>query len=245
MPRVAIDFSNTVIYHFVCKDTNVKSEYVGSTTNFNKRKGAHKVNCFCETTRHHYKLYQTIRENGGWDNWDMLPLEEFSCKNRTQQLIREQYWLDRLKPDMNSYLAYREGTTIKEKMKAYREANADKLKEKYKAYREANAEILKEKMKSYREANAEILKEKKKAYYEAKTEMLKEKKMAYREANAEILKENTEVINEKMKAYREANADKLKEKRSIKHTCECGSVCALYRKAIHERTQKHKDFMIS
>ena len=193
MPRVAIDFSKTVIYHFVCKDTNVKSEYVGSTTNFNKRKNHHKNDCCYETSNHHLKIYQTIRENGGWDNWDMVPLEEFSCENKTQQVIREQYWFDRLKPDMNSYVAYREGTTIKEKRKAYYE-------EKYKAYREANADKL---------------------------------------------KENAEVISEKRKAYREANAEILKEKRSIKHTCECGSVCALYRKAIHERTQKHKDFMIS
>jgi hypothetical protein len=238
MPRVAIDFSKTVIYHFVCKDTNVKSEYVGSTTNFNKRKNHHKNDCCYETSNHHLKIYQTIRENGGWDNWDMVPLEEFSCENKTQQVIREQYWFDRLKPDMNSYVAYREGTTIKEKRKAYYE-------EKYKAYREANADKLKEKKKAYREANADKIKEKKKAYREANADKIKEKRKAYREANADKLKENAEVISEKRKAYREANAEILKEKRSIKHTCECGSVCALYRKAIHERTQKHKDFMIS
>jgi len=188
MPRVAIDYSKTVIYRFVCKDTNVKSEYVGSTTNFNKRKGGHKTNCCYETKHHHYKLYQTIRENGGWDNWDMVPLEEFSCENKTQQLIREQYWIDRLKPELNSYVAYREGTTLKEK---------------------------------------------KKACYDARVE----KNKAYREANSVV-------INEKKKAYREANSVMLKEKRSIKHTCECGVVYYFYAKSKHEKTQKHKDFIM-
>ena len=129
MPKVSMDYSKTIIYHFVCQDTNIKCSYIGSTTNFSKRKGQHKANCNMETAEHHhYKVYQTIRDNGGWTNWKMKPLEEFPCENKTQQMIREQHWIDQLKPELNCRASYLEGTKL-EKWKAYREANKDKIKE--------------------------------------------------------------------------------------------------------------------
>jgi hypothetical protein len=44
----------------------------------------------------------TIREKGGWDNWTMIPLEEFSCETRIQACIRENKWLEELKPCLNT-----------------------------------------------------------------------------------------------------------------------------------------------
>ena len=38
MPRKAIDYSRTIIYKIVCNDLNVEECYVGSTTDFSKRK---------------------------------------------------------------------------------------------------------------------------------------------------------------------------------------------------------------
>lgn len=96
MPKVAMDYSKTIIYHFVCKNELIKCSYVGSTTNFIKRKNQHKS--ACNNLENKLQLYQTIRENGNWDNWIMKPLEEFPCENKTQQMIREQYWIDQLKP---------------------------------------------------------------------------------------------------------------------------------------------------
>jgi hypothetical protein len=103
-----------------------------------KRKYGHKFHCQNEKSlHHHYKIYQTIRENGGWTNWEMKPIEEFPCKNKKQQLIREQYWIDRLKPVMNSYVAHLKRIDKIKKMKAYRKANA-----------KANAEKIKERRKT-------------------------------------------------------------------------------------------------
>ena len=42
-----------------------------------------------------------MRENGGWENWTMVPLEEYPCENSIQSRIRERYWEDTLKADMN------------------------------------------------------------------------------------------------------------------------------------------------
>lgn len=165
MPRVAMDFSKTVIYHFVCKDEMIKCSYVGSTTNFAKRKNGHKSVCHNETSKnHHDKVYQTIREHGGWINWDMKPLEEFHCENKTQQVIREQYWIDRLKPEMNCYKAY-QPLERTEYIKEYHQKNAEKISEYHKEYQLENAESISEKKKSYRLINADKIKKQNNAKY--------------------------------------------------------------------------------
>jgi hypothetical protein len=33
MPKVKMDYSNTIIYKIFCKDTNIKEAYIGHTTN--------------------------------------------------------------------------------------------------------------------------------------------------------------------------------------------------------------------
>ena len=54
MPRTAVDYSKTIIYKIVCNDLNVKDIYVGSTTDFTKRKNKHKSCC---DTNSFYKIY--------------------------------------------------------------------------------------------------------------------------------------------------------------------------------------------
>ena len=64
MPRLSVNYSNTVIYKIVCKDLNIKDLYVGSTTDFIRRKSMHKFNC--NKNACNYKIYEIIRKNGGW-----------------------------------------------------------------------------------------------------------------------------------------------------------------------------------
>ena len=104
MPRLPIDYSNSIIYKIVCKDPNIKSLYVGSTTNFSKRKNQHKFDCNKVTSNNYiYKIYQFIRSNGGWDNWEMVMIEQYKCESKLELLMRERYWLDELHADLNSY----------------------------------------------------------------------------------------------------------------------------------------------
>ena len=82
MPRLAIDFSKNVIYKLVCKDVNIKECYVGHTTDFTNRKYGHKSNCINPNSRdYNYYVYQFINKTGGWNNWSMIMIEEFPCKN--------------------------------------------------------------------------------------------------------------------------------------------------------------------
>ena len=85
MPQV--DYSNSTIYKLCCKDTSIKDIYIGSTTNFRQRKSQHKNCCNNENNKHYnYRLYKFIRENGGFDNWEMFMIEEFKCENKLQKL---------------------------------------------------------------------------------------------------------------------------------------------------------------
>ena len=45
MPKVEIDYSNTIIYKITCKDPSITDVYVGHTTNFVQRKHCHKQSC--------------------------------------------------------------------------------------------------------------------------------------------------------------------------------------------------------
>lgn len=85
------DYSKGLIY--TIKTGN--SVYVGSTTNFTKRKCRHKQNIKTDNTN----LYKTIRENGG--EWDMKPYKEFSCENKTQLIIEEERVRCELNADLN------------------------------------------------------------------------------------------------------------------------------------------------
>ena len=72
MPKTDIDYSNTIIYKITCCDETIKDVYVGHTTNFVQRKHAHKQGCNNpKSSNYDCKLYNTMRERGGWNNWKM------------------------------------------------------------------------------------------------------------------------------------------------------------------------------
>ena len=88
MPKDNIDYSNTIIYKICCKDDTIKDKYIGHTTNFSQRKYAHKI--ACGKLDNVLKIYKIIRENGGWDNWDMVEIAKYNCKDAIEARIKEQ-----------------------------------------------------------------------------------------------------------------------------------------------------------
>ena len=99
MPKVIIDYSNTIIYKITCKDKNVTDIYVGHTTNFVQRKHAHKQGCINNTSP---KVYDVIRNNGGWSNWVMEIINFFNCKNLYEAKQYEQEYFISLHATLNS-----------------------------------------------------------------------------------------------------------------------------------------------
>ncbi len=103
MPKVEIDYSNTIIYKITCKDPNVKELYVGHTTNFIQRKHNHKTSCNNPNSPYNKcYLYQVIRNNGGWNNWVMEIIDFFKCDNLYEARKKEQEYFISLNATLNS-----------------------------------------------------------------------------------------------------------------------------------------------
>ena len=99
MPKNLVDYSKTIIYKIFCKDTNITDIYVGHTTNFTQRKYQHRISC---SSQNKLKIYDVIRKNGGWDNWDMVEIACYNCKDATEARIKEYEHYKELKPTLNS-----------------------------------------------------------------------------------------------------------------------------------------------
>ena len=103
MPKTDIDYSNTIIYKITCKDPQITDIYVGHTTNFVQRKYAHKQCCInMKSCNYSCKLYDTMRNNGGWNNWNMEIVGFFNCKDHYEARIKEQEYFVLLNANLNS-----------------------------------------------------------------------------------------------------------------------------------------------
>jgi len=214
MPKAAMDYSKTSIYKIVCNDLNIKDCYVGHTTDMTKRKYTHKNACNNEKNRlHNCKIYQIIRENGGWENWNMVLFEKFPCNDKYEACKREREVYEELGAKMNTKRPYTTQEERKEDLKQikkqYREENKEEYKQYMKHYREENKEKIKQQEKQYRENHKqyyqEYSKQHNKQYREENKEKIKQQKKQYRE-------ENKEVIAEKKKQYYQEHKTEINEK---------------------------------
>jgi hypothetical protein len=97
MPKKEVDYSKTIIYKIVCNDLKIKDCYVGHTTDFIKRKSSHKKRC----VKIELNIYQIIRANGNWNNWSMIEIEKYPCKDNNEARARERFWYEELKATLN------------------------------------------------------------------------------------------------------------------------------------------------
>jgi hypothetical protein len=143
------DFTNSIIYHI----RHIESKeivYVGSTTKFPQRKAIHKYDCNHEEgKRFTFPIYCHIRNNGGYDCFEVIPIKSLKLENKTQLLIAEQEEIDRHRTLVNGRKAHR---TIEEKRIYHNERN--------KQYNQEHKEELKKYLKLYYQENKEIINEK-------------------------------------------------------------------------------------
>jgi hypothetical protein len=146
-----------VIYKLVHKnDQDNENIYVGSTTNFRGRKLQHKKSTHNPNEKKYYRSsYKYIRENGGWDEWEMIAIETYPCKSKRELEIRERYHIETLKSKLNQFIPTRtkkeryddNKEMILNKIKQYNKDNRDKILEYNKQYREDNRDKILEKKK--------------------------------------------------------------------------------------------------
>ena len=155
MPRKPIDYSRTIIYK-IEHNENKEFVYVGSTTDFTKRKYGHKTTCNNVNSKdYNLKVYQMIRENGGFDKFQMLEIKKFPCLDGNECRAEEERCRIEIKAIMNSRKAFSPGTK-EEYQKQYRLENADKMKDYFKQYHLENIEKKKEYFKQYYKIKKEL-----------------------------------------------------------------------------------------
>jgi len=165
MPKKAIDYSKSCIYKICCRDPDITDIYIGSTTELTKRRYHHKSACINPNNRVKYNrpVYQYIRENGGWDNWEVVKIENYDCKCGEDLYKRERELFEILKPTLNKYRPNISAEELKELKKncdkEYQQKNKVKIKEYKKGYYEKNKELRKICDKEYRKNNKDKIKE--------------------------------------------------------------------------------------
>ena len=241
MPKVEIDYTQTIIYKICCKDTLITDIYVGHTTNFTKRKNQHKTSCSNENDKKYKQyVYEFIRQNGGWENWTMLQIENIKCKDKREAEAKEHYWIEYLNSRLNSNKPY---AKCKEEPKLYKhdwyEDNKDYILEKAKNNYEENKEQKIKYQTQYAQENKEKISEYHKEYRKLNKETLAEKTKIYRE-------EHKEEARISQKEWREKNKEILKEKAKEKQgeivNCECGHQYTFGNRSRHFQSKVHLQF---
>ena len=142
-----------IIYKIQIKDYI----YIGSTKNFTIRKASHKRDC---NNGKDFLVYNTIRENGGWECCTIVPIREVEVETILQSRIIEEEERVKYNAQMNARRAYR---TEEEKLayvNYWREENKEKRAETGKLWYEANKERIAENRKKYAAKNEEQINDK-------------------------------------------------------------------------------------
>jgi len=226
MPKIANDYSKVVIYKLVHKDDrNDENIYIGSTTDFIRRKHTHKSSCYNQNNRAYiHKKYEYIRNNGGWKEWLMLEIEKYPCNDHNEANAREEYWRRTLTPNLNALKCHRTPEDNDEYGKKYYEDNKEEIAKKYKIYRDENIDKINEQRQGYRDTH----------------------KVEKAEADKKYRENNVEKVKDMKKKYYDDNKEKLAEKDAIKVQCPiCGTLGAKNKLKRHQETVKCQSFLKS
>lgn len=100
------DYKRSCIYKIVNQfDKDEKMIYIGTTTNWSVRKYQHRRRCNDEKDKgYNNKIYRYIRQFGGWNNWNMIKLEDYPCEKGEDLLERERFWIHYYNAKLNTIL---------------------------------------------------------------------------------------------------------------------------------------------
>lgn len=139
------------IYKIYCCDDAVTDIYIGSSVSTYSRFKGH-IKSYNNQIRN--SLYKKIEETGGFNNWK-YEIIEYVDKN--MQRIKEQEWIDKLKPTLNERRAYTDKETAKKLRKEHEAPLKEEIARKKKEWRQ-NEEVKereREQAKVWRETHKE------------------------------------------------------------------------------------------
>jgi len=91
------EYDKCCIYKIISKDINITEVYVGHTIDFERILKFHRQ----KSNKRSYKLYNCIRFYGGWENFEIIKIEDYPCNSKQEAKIRQQYWITELKAELN------------------------------------------------------------------------------------------------------------------------------------------------
>ena len=199
------------IYKIVCNETGLI--YIGSTAQkyISTRLEGHKRS-FKQYLNGKYRYVTSFKIIEG-GNFDIILLENHSCKDKYELKARERHYIETMEC-VNKVIPNR---TIKE----YYLDNKETLNETTKLYYKDNKETIQEQNKQYYKKNRDKRIEQVKQYYSTNKESIKEQNKQYRETNKEKIQEhsrqyyldNKDKIKEQKKQYYLNNKETIKEKK--------------------------------
>ena len=255
------EYANTIIYMISCKDSDVNHIYVGHTIDFMYRYEQHKRSC--EDNNVQYKLYQIMRQYGGWDNWNMVIIEKYPCNNKEEACKQERFWFDKLKADLNTtrpYLSAEEKSKYKKEYhKKYRELNKESILEQRKIYKQTESAKNRRNSKFTCEVCGGKYSRKHKAGHEKTKKHQKcllNSSVLTKHSPEEVTKQSPEYMQEDTQKYDQLNKESILERSKFqqtesyqqvsKFTCEvCGGKYSRKHKAQHEKTKKHQKCLLN
>ena len=145
-------------YQIECKNKSETDDtYIGSTCEWIERMKNHQRDCNNPRRKHHnLKVYKTIREFGGWDNWRIIKIDHLKkiCKNDAR--THEQYLMEKYGSTMNSQRAKRTEEQRREQQRIGIKKHGEKNPNYNKEWREKNPNYDKDRC----EKNSATIKEK-------------------------------------------------------------------------------------
>jgi len=156
----------STIYKIVCRDPAVTDCYVGRTSCFATRVQQH---CTCcnnlHSNNYDYKVYQTIRDKGGWTNWEIKEIETVDHDYFDTSLARqrEAFWFNELKANLNNNVP---NQSHKESCKMWNKKNPTYFHDYGVEYYNKNKETIQEKQKAYYSENKDKMNSNSKAWVE-------------------------------------------------------------------------------
>ena len=218
------------IYKLAHNDTEIKEIYIGSTSNLKRRKYQHKRNCITEANKsYNLNVYQFIRSNGGFVNWNIFQIEEVKYNTKYELHARERYHIELLNPALNKSIP----TRTKEEWYI---DNKEEILEQRKQYHNDNKAIILERAKKYYNDNKKTILKKVNQYRNNHKEEISEKKKQYQRLH-------NESHNNSSKKYYEENKQEIHEKAKQKFNCDCGGFIRIADKSTHNKTQKHQAYI--
>jgi len=161
MPRKEIN--DYTFYKIININGDVSLCYVGSTVNMKERTRSHKKNCKNPNMpNYHLKVYQTIREHGGWDEFKMIEIGTAEQLTLTEARIIEERYRVELCAELNMLKCHiteeerKERNKLKHQKYQQNHNEAIKQKRRVKIICECGCEICRDELSNHRKRQKHI-----------------------------------------------------------------------------------------